>query len=102
VHSTLGVSRVVRFGTRYTVVPDHVIHSLRARADRGSGLHRLSAAAPLVPGAAVRIRTGPFDGLDGVFEREAGNDRVVVLLSLLGQYASVCVPVNSVFLSATA
>jgi transcription antitermination factor NusG len=37
----------------------------------------------------VHITTGPFEGLEGVFEREAGCDRVVVLLNLLGQDAQV-------------
>jgi len=47
----------------------------------------------------VRISTGPFEGLEGVFERQAGADRVVVLLRLLGQNASVCVSIDSVLLS---
>ena len=99
VRSTLGVSGVVRFGSRYTIVPDQVIGELRARADPASGLHRLSCRPKLFPGAAVRIMSGPFDGLEGVFERPAGADRVVVLLRILGQNASVCVADDSVLLS---
>jgi transcriptional antiterminator RfaH len=90
--STLGVASVVRFGSQYTIVPDAVIDGLVARADPVSGLHRLVRGARLTPGTAVRIRKGPFDGLEGVFEREAGADRVVVLLNLLGQAVSAHVP----------
>ena len=51
----------------------------------------------LIPGTAVTvIRKGPLDGLEGVFEREAGADRVVVLLNLLGQAVSAHVPGDSV------
>jgi len=99
VRSTLGVAGVVRFGARYTIVPDQVICELRARADPVSGLHRLSCRSRLFAGAAVRISTGPFEGLEGVFERQAGADRVVVLLRLLGQNASVCDSIDSVLLS---
>ena len=95
VQSTPGVACVVRFGSLCTIVPDRVIRDLRARADPASGLHRLTSPPDLVPGAPVRISEGPFDGLAGVFERAAGAERVVVLLRLLGQNASVCVPLDS-------
>jgi transcriptional antiterminator RfaH len=99
VASTTGVAGIVRFGSRYTIVPDRVIRDLQGRADPVTGLHRMSYTTKLNPGTAVKIRLGPFDGLEGVFEREAGADRVVVLLSLLGQSAPVCVPADSVVLS---
>ena len=99
VQSTLGVAAVVRFGLCFTVVPDSVIGSLRARADPITGLHRLSCSVTLAPGSLVRISEGPFDGIEGVFEREAGADRIVVLLRVLGQNASVCVPTDAVQLA---
>jgi transcriptional antiterminator RfaH len=95
-HSTVGVSHVVRFGTRCAVVPDDILAELRSRADPLTGLHRLRARRGLTPGAAVRIAAGPFEGLEAVFERRAGTDRVVVLLKLLGQDASLCVSEESI------
>ncbi len=95
VHSTVGVAEIVRFGNRYAVVPDVVIESLRDRAG-DSGLHRLGPRSPFLRGLAVRIASGPFAGLEGVFEREAGAERVVVLLNVLGQGASVRVPAGFV------
>jgi len=92
VHSTSGVTGVVRFGSRYAMVPEEIIEDLRSRADSESGLHRLGCRRLFEPGTAVRVTMGPFDGLEGVFQREAGADRVVVLLRLLGQYATVCIP----------
>jgi transcriptional antiterminator RfaH len=96
--STVGVAAIVRFGSRYTVVPDRVIEDLQVRADPVTGLHRLSCGLKLTRGALVRISSGPFDGLEGVFEREAGTDRVVVLLKLLGQNAPVCIAADSILL----
>jgi transcriptional antiterminator RfaH len=89
VRSSVGVTSIVRFGARYAIVPDRIITELRLRADPESGLHRLANRCVLTRGASVRITTGPFEGLDGVFEREAGSARVVVLLNLLGQDAPV-------------
>jgi transcriptional antiterminator RfaH len=96
VRSTQGVTNAVRFGPNYAIVPDAVIEELRARASPETGMHRLCLRACLAPGARVRILAGPFEGLEGVFEREAGSDRAIVLLSVLGQTASVGVAVGNV------
>jgi transcriptional antiterminator RfaH len=88
VRSTLGVSSVVRFGTEYAVVPDRVVADLKHRADPQSGLHSLRGKA-LSRGNTVRIIGGPLAGLDGVFECQEAQDRVVILLNLLGRESRV-------------
>lgn len=89
VRSTLGVASLVRFGAEPKAVPDRVVKGLIDRADPASGLHRLSKDRPLTPGARVSVIAGAFQGLEGIFERDAGNERVVVLLQLLGQESPV-------------
>jgi transcriptional antiterminator RfaH len=96
VRSSIGVTSIVRFGARYAIVPDQIIMQLRLRADPKTGLHRLVNRPLLARGASVRITTGPFEGLDAVFERDAGSARVVVLLNLLGQDAPVRIPAHFV------
>ena len=96
VRSTTGVASVVRFGARYAIVPDAVIDDLKGRADPSTGLLRLLDPAQLRQGAPVRIGSGPFGGLEGVFHHASGSARVVVLLELLGQDARVHVPVEAV------
>lgn len=93
VHSTLGVSAVVRFGLRYAVVPQEIVGALRARADCASGVHQLRRPV-LVPGMPVTMIDGLFSGLEGVFERENGKDRVMILLALLGRQVSVQVSID--------
>lgn len=95
VRSTTGVSDIVRFGFNHAVVPDRIIRDLRARADARTGLHRLNSSA-LASGMTVQVTWGPFGGLEGVFEREAGGDRVVVLLHVLGDSTRVRLPVDFV------
>ena len=102
VRSTLGVASIVRFGYDYAIVPDRVIRDLRAREDPDSGLYRLNHRPVFAPGAEVRVAAGPFSGLEGIFQRRAGAERVVVLLELLGQAASVRVSADFVLPSKAA
>ena len=97
VRSTRGVSGVVRFGEEAAVVPDGVIDTLFRRADPETGLHHLSDRRP-TRGSAVSVVGGALAGLEGIFERDLGDERAVILLSLLGRSTPVCV--NSAFVVA--
>jgi transcriptional antiterminator RfaH len=88
IRSTLGVANLVRFGVDYAVVPAKVVRGLKERADPITGLHTLRPKS-LPHGAPIRILDGALRGLEGVFDRDLGTDRVLVLLQLLGQSASV-------------
>jgi transcriptional antiterminator RfaH len=92
VGSTVGVAGIVRFGSQAAAVPARIVDDLIAREDPVSGLHKLDSSRKLRAGARVSLVGGSFLGLDGIFEREAGQDRVVVLLSLLGREVAVGVP----------
>jgi transcriptional antiterminator RfaH len=92
VRSTLGVANIVRFGSEVAVVPGAVVDGLIRCADPQTGLHKLSPGPIFKPGAAVRVIAGAFEGFQGIFERDVGSERVVILLRLLGQDASVRVP----------
>jgi transcriptional antiterminator RfaH len=96
VRSTVGVANIVRFSCEYAVVPDSVIEELRRRADPKTGIHHLSVTARIAPGSPVRILGGVFASLEGVFQRESGDERVIVLLSVLGQRTPVKVPAEFV------
>jgi transcription antitermination factor NusG len=85
----LGVANVVRFGNDYIVVPDKVIQSLIGRANPLSGLHQLNTESLLTIGSRVRITVGALAGLEGIFERADANERVVVLLNILGNEARI-------------
>lgn len=95
VRSTVGVANIVRFGKAYAVVPARTVEDLRRRADPETGVHRLQRSQ-LEPGSNVRVVAGIFDGLEGVFQRESGDERVVLLLRLLGHGTHVEVPARFV------
>jgi transcriptional antiterminator RfaH len=83
---TVGVSQLVRFSVDYVPVPQEMIEALQAREDPETGFHRLTAPN-LKRGDRVRIQSGAFAGIEGVFEVRSGKDRVIVLFELLGQQA---------------
>ena len=87
VRSTSGVSNLVRFGGRPATIPDAVVEALRARQDPDTGV--CARRRLFKPGATVAFRAGPFTGLDGVFDVDAGDDRVFVLLEFLGKLNKV-------------
>ncbi len=100
VRSTLGVANAVRFGSEYAVVSECIVDALMQRANPESGLHELKR--PLFGrGMTVRVISGAFAGFEGIFEREIGADRVVVLFKLLGQETAVRIPAGFVVAECT-
>lgn len=91
VRSTKGVLGVVKFGSEYAVVPDSIVESLRAKADIRTGLHHIEERR-LWPNKPVRVNGGTFDGFEGIFLRECGEDRVLILLDIIGQSTPVKIP----------
>lgn len=75
--STRGVSRLVRFGTRPAVIPDHLLHALRIHE------RSFSPAQPLARGDRIRITEGAFADVEAIFLTMDGEQRVVLLMNLL-------------------
>ena len=91
IRSTRGAVGLVRFGTHPAVMSDELIEALRDREDAASGMH-IDASSCLRVGDAVKVVEGPLSGMEGIFSEQDGEQRVVVLLELLGKTNSVTVP----------
>jgi transcriptional antiterminator RfaH len=90
IRSTRGAVGLVRFGGQPAVVPDAVMDALRQREDAASGLHE--DKRPLFSaGEAIKLVDGPLAGMEGVFTQKDGDQRVIVLLELLGKANKVAV-----------
>jgi len=90
VRSTRGVLGLVRFGGQPAVVPDEVMQALLRREDAASGLHQ--DRRPLFrSGEAVKLVDGPLSGMEAVFTQQDGEQRVILLLELLGKANRVSV-----------
>jgi transcription elongation factor/antiterminator RfaH len=86
VQSTVGVASLVSCDGRPVGVPAGTVESLIERTDE-SNLTRLDAG--LTEGQSVRILCGPFANFVGVLERLDGNERVRVLLEIMGSVVPV-------------
>ena len=82
--STAGISGVVRAGDEPAPVPPDVVAAIRA----GEAAGRFDRVAPqrsLRLGELVRVTTGAFEDMVGRLVELRDQDRVVVLLELLGR-----------------
>ncbi len=82
---TPGAVGLVSFGEQPAWVPDDLITAIRRRVDEvnKAGGELLNG---LKPGEPVTIQNGPFSSYEAIFDaRLPGNERVKVLLKLLGQ-----------------
>lgn len=81
---TIGVSGLVRFNQELAVVKDQIVESLKQMADGNTGLH-FRRCPVFARGDSVVIDEGPLAGVQGIFIAESGEERVVILLSMLGR-----------------
>lgn len=80
--STMGVRRVVRFGDRTPTLDAAFIAALRAREVDGAVV---KPTALYEIGQEVRIASGAFEGIVGKIIQIESNDRLMILMDLLGQ-----------------
>lgn len=80
-----GVRGLVRFDNSPVIVPDELIEVMQDRL-LPLETHVLKKTEWLFkPGERVLITKGPFEGLEGIFERgKSGQERVQILLNILG------------------
>lgn len=89
VRSTRGVSALVRFGARLAEVPATTVQRLLDWRVPGCADLLVPPPARFRSGQRVRVTDGPLAGLSGVFAASCGEQRVRVLLDLLGKQAAV-------------
>ena len=82
--STVGVTDIVRAGDEPTPVPAQIVTAIREREDTGA-FDRLDSREMLRLGELVRVTTGAFEDMVGRLVELREQDRIVVLLELLGR-----------------
>ncbi|TNE32881.1 MAG: transcriptional activator RfaH [Alphaproteobacteria bacterium] len=88
VNSTLGIARLVSFGTHPAPVPYHIIDELMRRCDAAG---RLIELPKICPGDQVRITGGPLSSFVAQVERIEPNKRVWLLMDIMGGKTQVTV-----------
>ena len=93
INGTSGVARLVMCGDRPVPAPVGVVEVLQRSCDEAGVM---TWRPDLIPGQAVRVNEGPFAGLVGELESLRGNERVRVLLDLMGSSVPAMLPRASV------
>lgn len=91
IRSTRGVHQIVRFHEYPLPVRDELIDGIRTRL---SG--PLAQEPYLSPGERVRITEGAFSQMEAIFVASDGNQRVVLLMSILQTEQTLTFPLKSV------
>jgi transcriptional antiterminator RfaH len=93
IQSTIGITRLVANGDLPAVLSEAVIDGLKQRED-AKGFIRLEHR--FAPGDKVRVSGGAFCDFLGLFDDISGDDRVAILLDLLGRKVRVILDVHNI------
>ncbi|MBE0511344.1 MAG: transcription/translation regulatory transformer protein RfaH [Chromatiales bacterium] len=93
IHSTVGVSAMVRFGNIPARMSDTAI-SYIMQQEAGLMRGHESNRPDWHPGDELEILDGPMMGLKGIFQKHLGEERVMLLLDLLGKQSRVVLSEN--------
>lgn len=88
IQSTLGITRLVCDGRMPLAVPAGIVEGLMSRHD-ADGFVRLLAPRGLKPGDRVRVVGGAFEACLGLFEQMSDEQRITILLDLMGRKVRV-------------
>ena len=94
VQSTFGVQGVVTNGDRPSAVPQAIVDAIRDREGDDGVVQMTSVALP--QGSKIKVLDGIFKDSVGVFDRVADQQRVAVLLQLLGREVMALLPNESI------
>ena len=94
IRSTKGVVNFVRFGLNFAQVPDTVIKFLKANQlinkEKLKNLNRFKS------GDKVQITDGIFKNCVAIFKSSKADERVILLMNLLGQQQAITIKQESV------
>lgn len=97
VRSTLGVSTIVRFGQEPAVIRLETLRAIRCFEARRNDAP-VEEISPFQPGVHIRVADGPLVGLEGLIS-DVSQERVVVLMHLLGQDTRVSLSYHQLLLA---
>lgn len=97
VRSTLGVSAMVRFGHEPAVMQSDTLNAIRAFETRRNAACD-EDISPFQPGVRIHVADGPLVGMEALVS-EVSNERIIVLMRLLGHDTRVSVSHHQVVLA---
>ena len=82
IRSTRGVSNLVSFAREPKAMPSGAVEALRQLHDN---LENTAGHETFEKGQKVRLMDGPFRGWEGVYDTRRSDERVIILLQVLGK-----------------
>lgn len=95
VNGTIGVSNLICHGDRPAQVDESIVHAIASR-ETEDGFVRLSLARSFNPGQSVRVTEGVFADQLGLYEGLGDQERIRILLDLLGRKVRVTIEPEAV------
>ena len=83
IRSTRGVANFVRFGLSFAIVPNNIIKLIKINQQQT--IEKLINIYSHQKGDSIEIKSGVFKGQKAVFQNYNSQDRVTILLKLIGQ-----------------
>jgi transcriptional antiterminator RfaH len=93
IRSTKGVVQLVKFGHKLAEISPLIIEAIQQRE---AALLNQPVENTLKQGDALRVESGPFYGLQGVFEKYDADQRIIALMDILGQSQKITFDANQV------
>jgi len=87
IRSTKGVSNFVRFGLSFAKVPNQIVNLIKTQQQQT--IEKMMDICSHHKGDHLEIQTGAFKGQQAIFQNYNSNDRVTVLLKLIGQQQEI-------------
>ena len=94
IRSTIGVSGLVRFGNKIVPIPDNVVELIQQHEQTGDAAP--DPAANFKQGDKLTIVSGAFAGINAVFQMPKSDERVMVLINILGGQKAIAVDLDQV------
>ena len=93
IRSTKGVQHFVRFGLNFARIPDNIIEFIKTNelntAEKLSNINKFKA------GDKVQITDGVFKNCTAIFKSFKSDERVILLMNLLGQQQNITIKQKS-------
>lgn len=91
INGTFGVVRLLCNGDTPLVTPEGLVQEIKQRCDETGTI--LWPPRALSAGDSVKVALGRFD-VEGIFQTTSGQDRVVLLINLMGREVRANVPLR--------
>ena len=93
IRSTKGVLYFVRFGLSYAKIPDNIIEFIKT--NQLNTAEKLKNINKFKPGDKVQITDGVFKNCIAIFKSYKSDERVILLMNLLGQQQKLSIKQES-------